>query len=339
MTVRASALMLIAAGAVLLTFSLPSQLAGQRLAYAAACTSSVGPGIPPPSGVPSGQPGFHAAWYGQSGYPTLCPGELATATVAYYNSGSRGWIAGRMGEAAYLGTWEPEPGQDRASMLGGDGTQGSPATGWPRYNRVSAQPAAYVGPNQVSWFRFTIQAPTTPGTYRLYIRPLIEGATWMEDYGVYWQVTVLAGAQPGTISVAPTDTASLAVNTTRTYTASATGLSGCVDVALLDAQTHPGGGRFADAEAGGGNAKADLSAKASFSIVNGVPASGSYLDCVVVPASGNISFGVTSSTPDAFVSPVVFQDANGDNALNLTSEDNAAEFVGVGGSVRFVTTP
>jgi hypothetical protein len=154
------------------------------------CVASVGPGIPPPKSVPSGLPGFHAAWYGQSGYATLCAGERATAVVAFYNSGSRGWVAGRMGEAAYLGTWSPEPGQDRASMLGGDGTFGSPNTAWPRYNRVAVQPADYVGPGQVAWFQFTIQAPSTPGTYRLAIRPLIEGAQWMEDYGVFWYVTV-----------------------------------------------------------------------------------------------------------------------------------------------------
>jgi uncharacterized lipoprotein YddW (UPF0748 family) len=154
------------------------------------CVPSVGPGIPPPASVPSGIPGFHAAWYGQSGYATLCAGERASAVVAFYNSGSRGWVAGRMGEAAYLGTWAPEPGQDRASMLGGDGTFGSPNTAWPRYNRVAAQPAEYVGPGQVAWFQFTIQAPPVPGTYRLAIRPLIEGAQWMEDYGVFWYVTV-----------------------------------------------------------------------------------------------------------------------------------------------------
>src|SRR5437879_13377809 len=121
---------------------------------AAVCTSTVGPGIPPPANIPSGLPGFHAAWYGQSGYPTLCPGGRSTATVAYYNSGTRGWTSGKIGEVAYLGTWEPDPGQDRASPLGGDGTQGSTATGWPRYNRVALQPAAWVEPNQVAWFQF-----------------------------------------------------------------------------------------------------------------------------------------------------------------------------------------
>src|SRR5438128_11356449 len=158
---------------------------------AATCSGSTGPGIPPPASLPSGIGGCHAQWYGQSGYPTLCPGQRSTATVAYYNSGSLGWVSGRMAEVAYLGTWGPEPGQDAASPLGGDGALGSPATGWPRYNRIAMQPAAYVGPGQVAWFQFTIQAPATAGYYRLYLRPLIEGATWMEDFGVFWLVAVL----------------------------------------------------------------------------------------------------------------------------------------------------
>ncbi len=154
------------------------------------CTVSIGPGIPPPATVPSGVSGLHVAWFGQSGYPTLCAGQRSTAVVAYRNSGSHGWVRGRMGEVAYLGTWDPEPGQDRPSPLGGDGQLGSPDTGWPRHNRIALQPADYVGPGQVAWFQFTIQAPTTPGVYHLYLRPLIEGATWLEDYGVFWVVTV-----------------------------------------------------------------------------------------------------------------------------------------------------
>jgi len=154
------------------------------------CTTSTGPGIAPPAVVPGGVAGQHAAWYGQSGYPTLCAGQRSTATVAFYNSGSIGWVRGRMGQVAYLGTWGPEPGQDRATMLGGDGQLGTPNTGWPRYNRIAMQPADYVGPGQVAWFQFTIAAPTSPGTYKLYLRPLIEGAAWLEDYGVFWVVTV-----------------------------------------------------------------------------------------------------------------------------------------------------
>ena len=99
-------------------------LAQSRAVVALTCTDQVGPGIPPPTSLPPKLPGFHAAWYGQSGYMRLCPGDTATATLAYYNSGSLGWVGGRLGEAAYLGTWASEPGQDQPSILGGDGAEG-----------------------------------------------------------------------------------------------------------------------------------------------------------------------------------------------------------------------
>lgn len=129
---------------------------------------------------------------------TLCPGDTSTATVAIYNSGSFGWVQGVLGQVAYLGTWNPTPGQDQPSSFGGDGQFGSPNTGWPRYNRVAAQPAPYVAPGQVSWFQFTVKAPQVPGSYGFYIRPLIEGAQWMEDFGIFWQITVPGASETST---------------------------------------------------------------------------------------------------------------------------------------------
>ncbi|CAN5212701.1 hypothetical protein BH18CHL2_BH18CHL2_11420 [soil metagenome] len=159
-------------------------------ARAATCTDMIGPPIAPPpaAALATGLPGYHAQFYGQSGYPTLCPGRTSTATIAFLNSGSLGWYRGSA--PAFLGTWGPEPGQDRASILGGDGTAGAPSTGWPRPNRPAVQPADYVGPGQVAWFTFTVRAPLFPGVYRLAIRPLIEGRQWLEDYGVFWYLTV-----------------------------------------------------------------------------------------------------------------------------------------------------
>lgn len=190
---RSKAAAYYAAGALPLPGSVPPAAATPPPPTApppGSCTSSTGPGIPPPASPTSGTPGLHASWYGQSGYPTLCPGDRSTATVAFLNSGSVGWVRGRMGEVAYLGTWSPQPGQDMPSPVGGDGQFGSPNTAWPRYNRLAIQPAEYVGPGQVAWFQFQIQAPTQSGTYRLYLRPLVEGAQWLEDYGVFWVVTV-----------------------------------------------------------------------------------------------------------------------------------------------------
>jgi hypothetical protein len=303
-------------------------------APAAACSSSVGPGIPPPTSVPSGLPGFHAAWYGQSGYPTLCPGERSTATVAYYNSGSFGWVRGRMGEMAFLGTSNPSPGQDNPSQLGGSGGQ-SPDTGWPRNNRVAAQPADWVGPGQVAWFQFTIQAPNTPGTYLLYIRPVIEGATWMEDYGVYWQVTVKLADSAQSIVITPTAAGTAETGSTRTYTATVNGAPGCVDLAFIDDASYPATfeGGLADADA---NGKADLSSAAVFTLVNGAPKGTSYVDCVTLPADQTVTFAVSSSIPNTYVRPVVFRDENNNNALDVSGGYVPSEPWGLGGLVRFV---
>lgn len=153
----------------------------------ALCTPGVGASVAPPATSALGIAGAHAAFYGQSGYPVLCAGGTSVATVAFLNTGSLGWYGN-----AFLGTWGPDPGQDKASILGGDGSAGTPTTGWPRTNRIAAQPTAYVGPGQVAWFQFTVQAPTTPGVYRLGLRPLLEGQQWLEDYGVFWYVTVKA---------------------------------------------------------------------------------------------------------------------------------------------------
>ena len=302
---------------------------------AAACTSSVGPGIAPPTSPPSGTPGFHAAWYGQSGYPTLCPGERSTATVAYYNSGSFGWVRGRMGEMAFLGTSDPSPGQDQPSQLGGHGGGISPDTGWPSNNRVAAQPADYVGPGQVAWFQFTILAPSAPGTYLLYIRPLIEGATWMEDYGVYWQVTVKQADSVGSIAVAPATAASVEVGASRAYTA-AVGGSGCVDLAFIDDASYPAtsdGGGLADVDA---NGRADLSTAAAFTLVNGAFNGTSYVHCVAPLADQTVTFVMSSTTPNATVRPVVFRDANNNNALDVGATFVPTEQWGLGGTVRFI---
>jgi peptidoglycan/xylan/chitin deacetylase (PgdA/CDA1 family) len=151
-----------------------------------ACTDSVAPGVAPVAAT-AGIEGAHAALYARSGFPTLCPGSTTTVTIAFENTGSLGWY----GNAA-LGTWGPEPGQDRASALGGDGTSGSPTTSWSRSNRPAIQSTPYVGPGQVMWFQFGVQAPSTPGTYKLGLRPLLEGQQWLEDPGLTFYVLVKA---------------------------------------------------------------------------------------------------------------------------------------------------
>src|SRR5438874_12779485 len=85
-------------------------------AAAATCLPNIGPGIAAPVALPTKLPGFHAAWYGQSGYMRLCPGGTAQATLAYYNAGSLGVFAGRRAQGAFLGAWARERGSDGACL-------------------------------------------------------------------------------------------------------------------------------------------------------------------------------------------------------------------------------
>jgi peptidoglycan/xylan/chitin deacetylase (PgdA/CDA1 family) len=166
------------------------------------CTDSVAPGVAPVAAT-TGLAGAHAALYARSGYPTLCAGSSTTVTIAFLNTGSLGWY----GNAA-LGTWGPEPGQDRASILGGDGSSGSPATSWSRSNRPAVQTTPYVAPGQVMWFQFGVQAPLVPGAYKLGLRPLLEGQQWLEDPGLSFYVLVKADDEhppvdPSTVAAPP----------------------------------------------------------------------------------------------------------------------------------------
>jgi uncharacterized protein YkwD len=125
--------------------------------------------------VSSFDQGFHAAWAGQSANPTLAPGQSATLVVALKNNGYRGWYVGSPGQQANLGTSNP---LDVAR----------PELGLT--NRLATTTTGYVGPGQVGWFQFQIHAPSSPGTYRLDVRGVVDGATWLEDPGIFFLITV-----------------------------------------------------------------------------------------------------------------------------------------------------
>ena len=139
------------------------------------------------------------------------------------------------------------------------------------------------------------------------------------------------------INVAPADEATLTVNATRTYTATITNLSGCVDLAFVDANTYPGDGTFRSA----GNGIADLSSDAAFRSINGIPVGVAVgtgrFSCIAIPSDGKITFTIDSGTANAFVRPVIFYDDPNNNQFNLDANDRPTDKpFGVGGATRFV---
>lgn len=117
--------------------------------------------------------GWHAAFVDQSPWPKLLPGATASYTVRFRNTGTETWTRGLAGRQANLGV----NGDDRAqSALG---------VGWPTPDRPAIQSESTVAPGGIGTFTFAVRAPSTPGSYRLHLRPVIDGATWLEDYGVF----------------------------------------------------------------------------------------------------------------------------------------------------------
>lgn len=128
-----------------------------------------------PAPVAPSDSGYHSRWAAQTGNPTLAPGQVTTLVVGLTNTGSRGWYAGQ----ANLGTSAPT-----------DINRYDLAYGWLSGNRLTTTTTSFVGPGQVGWFQFQVRAPSTPGTYRLDVRGVIDGVTWLEDQGIHFVITV-----------------------------------------------------------------------------------------------------------------------------------------------------
>jgi len=140
-------------------------------------------GLQPAPFVIPGADAYHAEWVAQSAYPTATAGQLVEWVVAFKNTGSAGWYRGMLGANAALGSSQPLN-NETAAQLGMD------PGNWQYASRFSVQTTDYVAPGQTGWFVLQVKAPTTAGTYRISLRPVIDGVSWMEDYGVYFDLTV-----------------------------------------------------------------------------------------------------------------------------------------------------
>ena len=123
--------------------------------------------------------GYHARWNAQSPDPIVTAGEVATLVVALENTGSRGWRKGVEDQQATLGTSDPQ-----------DAEHPELAADWLSANRVTSTTTEYVGPGEIGWFAFAVRAPSAAGEYRLGLRPVVEGVTWLEDDGIFFTIHV-----------------------------------------------------------------------------------------------------------------------------------------------------
>lgn len=134
--------------------------------------------------------GYHAAYFSESAFLTLGPGETGQFSVGYTNTGTEPWIKGITGKQASLHTAAP---LDNPI----DHTAGW-AVNWPAANIYARQANDLVTPGQIGFFVYNIKVPATmtSGSKTFYGRPSIDGNVgFMEDYGYYQVVTVATGAR------------------------------------------------------------------------------------------------------------------------------------------------
>jgi hypothetical protein len=142
--------------------------------------------VDPNSGLARGasgvalESGWHSRWHSQSDYLVMSPGQVANFWIKFTNTGTESWNRGIWGRQANLGL----NGDDKAPYRLGM------AANWLWDDRIATTVVPLVSPGEIGEFRFNVRAPMARGTYRLNLRPVIDGTVWMEDQGVFWLIVV-----------------------------------------------------------------------------------------------------------------------------------------------------
>lgn len=130
----------------------------------------------------STKPIYSMTWINQNRPGTVSPGEQINLWLELRNTGNTAWVgAGADPSGQFrLGTARP---LDRNSELYN--------SSWLSNNRAGTLQESVVNPGEIGRFVFTVTAPNKPGNYKEYFRPVVEYVTWMNDLGIYWDLSVL----------------------------------------------------------------------------------------------------------------------------------------------------
>lgn len=123
-------------------------------------------------------PEYSYKWISQSSYVELFPEESTRLWVLIENTGQATWD---QNTPIHLGT---DRDIDRESVFYTN-------SDWLSPNRPAwLTDETIVPPGERAVFMFEITAPNQSGKYTEYFRPVVEGISWLEDYGIYWEITV-----------------------------------------------------------------------------------------------------------------------------------------------------
>src|SRR5437773_5036692 len=112
---------------------------------------------------------FHGAFVDQGPSPNLTPGSSASYTMRFRNTGIAPWRRGVPSMQVDLAVASDI---ERFAEI---------RDGWLSAERVATTVEDVVPPGGVGTFVFSVRAPRLPGAYRMPLRLLVAGSTWLED--------------------------------------------------------------------------------------------------------------------------------------------------------------
>lgn len=121
---------------------------------------------------------FHATLVARPSDPSLTVGTLATISLAFKNTGTVAWSKGTPTEAR-LGV------KDDDTTLSTNGM----AFQWPVPTRPAVQQEPNVAPGENATFTFQVRG-VRAGTFKIALRPVVDGVAWMEDPNLVVTITV-----------------------------------------------------------------------------------------------------------------------------------------------------
>jgi hypothetical protein len=120
---------------------------------------------------------LRSRWLDPSAPISIAVGDRAALTVKVQNIGHVPWIKGT-------------PSELRVGEVGANPLPAAMRGEWLHADRPAVQNEAVVRPQQVATFTVSVKG-STPGIYRLQLRPVVDGVTWLDDEGIHVDISVL----------------------------------------------------------------------------------------------------------------------------------------------------
>lgn len=276
--------------------------------------------------------GLHAAYFSESSFLALSPGDSGQFAVGFTNTGDQAWTKSGTTRASLHTAAPLDNGTDFAAGW---------ASGWAAPNVYAYQSSDLVAPGQIAFFIYNVQVPASApvGVHNFYGRPATDVGGFLEDYGYYQAVNVQA---PVVLQITSTSPASPSTSTTPTVNGTGAPAGALVTVsegsAVLCTATASATGSFSCVTAALGIGSHTFVASAA-----GVAASAPFT--YVVSTTSTTAPSVTGASPSSLSSILVSFSAamkcttDGSLASINTASNYALTFTADGTAVPVTITP